>query len=216
MVPLPQVEDKYLKKLKDDNADIDNKTRYRSYSMDTTPFKQHKSQKGGSVRQQRPRRRTSTSTDEKNIITNLKRTRSHRTVRELHNEPDDLPIVTLENILRHGPQREVLRMYMQQNYCTENLNFYLEIESLATLLSNTQIKAKSLEIIQRFFTPDSEEEINLSGKTRKEVLEQMESNTTNYQNIFSKAQNEVLDTMKHDTFRNFLESDLYRDYLNSL
>ena len=122
-----------------------------------------------------------------------------------------------ENLLDDEGGRKLFTEFLQQEHSLENLLFWSEVESLRQMFLSTDISAvteKARTLYTDFVKPMAVNEVNIAGKTRKEIEEQLELEHIT-SDIFDAAQGQVYSLMHRQSYPRFLVSDLFKSVLQS-
>ncbi|KAI6187753.1 RGS domain-containing protein [Aphelenchoides besseyi] len=121
--------------------------------------------------------------------------------------PDSAPEgkVDLEQLLKSETARASFQSFLQQQFCIENLNFYLAVEEYKLLTSEQQRRQLGRQIYERHFTPNSIEPVNIDNATCKGIMESIQ--TENYsQDMYNLAQYQIYHLLKYDCWPRYLSS----------
>ncbi|KAG4098071.1 hypothetical protein H8356DRAFT_1077311 [Neocallimastix lanati (nom. inval.)] len=104
-----------------------------------------------------------------------------------------------------------------EDYCCENLFFYLEIEQYKVFMfesAKAQLKAAQYIYIT-YLDASSKIEVNIDEKIRREILNQLNSKTCNLPAVFDKASEAVFALME-SSYAKFNRSDIKRQMIDEL
>jgi len=117
----------------------------------------------------------------------------------------------LLDVMNH-PQLSVLfREFLRNIFCLEGYEFYREVEEFRVIEDPEERKKKAVQIFKKFFSEDSEFEINVEGvliEMLKESLQRPEKET------FDLVQQLVLVTLEGTCLPQFLNWKLFSDFVN--
>lgn len=109
--------------------------------------------------------------------------------------------ITLESILEN-PSSEIFKefsTYLQQSYCIENLEFWIEAKEYKECRNNKLIEKRCEKMINDYIRPNSPQEINIPCDMRQTILEFYKQK--NYHpTLFGDAAEAVLELMRINSF----------------
>lgn len=122
---------------------------------------------------------------------------------------------TLHNLLADPDGVELYKIYLKMENVGELLDFWFACEGLKRQPSEPTEKIFQLiKVINRKFLRSKV--VPIAEETRKVISEKIGSKNEMNQQIFDGAQEEVEDRMTRTTYRNFLTSELYLNYVQSM
>jgi len=122
---------------------------------------------------------------------------------------------TLHNLLADPDGVELYKIYLKMENVGELLDFWFACEGLKRQPSEPNEKIFQLiKVINRKFLRSKI--VPIAEETRKVISEKIGSKNDMNQTIFDGAQEEVEDRMTRTTYRNFLTSELYLNYVQSM
>jgi hypothetical protein len=113
-------------------------------------------------------------------------------------------------VLNNAKLRGHFRAYLQEALSVENLDFWLTVEEYKLLPSDAPEKAhRAQDIYQRFFTPQSRSEVNITAKMRDQIADRVVFHSDN---LFDEPQKEVFALMLQNSLKSFLNSPFFKDF----
>ncbi|KAA0712287.1 Regulator of G-protein signaling 2 [Triplophysa tibetana] len=113
---------------------------------------------------------------------------------------------SLDNLLNSKCGLIAFRLFMESEYCVENVEFWVACEEFRKINSRSKLRSKAKRIYEEFIREDSPKEVNLDFHMKETVDKCLLVPT---QNSFQAAQNKVYFLMEHNSYPRFLESELY-------
>jgi len=121
----------------------------------------------------------------------------------------------LSNLLSDPDGVELYRNYLKNENVVELLDFWFACQGLKKLPTESTEKIFQLiKVINRKFLRSRL--VPVEEKTRKEIQERIAAKDTASQDIFDAAQREVEDRMTRTTYRNFMGSEAYLNYVQHM
>lgn len=119
--------------------------------------------------------------------------------------------VGFEKMLADEMGLHVFTVFLEKEFSQENIQFWLECEKLKKLSDQDQIRNKIESIWKTYFqeTDDGSCRINIDSRTRHECQQAFQQQT--FDNIFEKAQSQIFQLMKYDSYTRFLKSPVYKE-----
>lgn len=115
-----------------------------------------------------------------------------------------------KKVLRDPTLRKPFQTFLEQQFCSENLNFYIAVEQFKE--QNFNISAKAVDranmarkIFERYFAQNSTEPVNIDNSTSKKIRETIEKGVFP-RNTFDVAQYQILHLLKYDCWPRFVRS----------
>jgi len=110
---------------------------------------------------------------------------------------------------------ELFAKFLQQENCSHLLKFWFACEGLKRQWADDPDKAAQIIhlIHRKYIRP---RKMNVSEATRREVNDRVANKSTLDDHIFDAAQKEVEDLMRDSVYANFLYSDVYLSYIQSM
>lgn len=97
------------------------------------------------------------------------------------------------------------RKFLESQHSQENIDFWQAVENFKLLKNQDQLNAQAAQIFQMYF---SEDNINISGKNKASISEEMKQPKNRDSTLFNISQKEVFDGML-DPLERFLKSKAY-------
>ncbi|KAH9514597.1 hypothetical protein Btru_025758 [Bulinus truncatus] len=116
---------------------------------------------------------------------------------------------SFENLLFDKTGLELFRGFLISEHSDENIEFWIACENYKNTKSSKHLPSLATKIFNDYVAVQSKKEINLDSKTRSLTFESVTS-TPNRQ-TFDEAQKRVQALMEKDSYRRFLESEIYLD-----
>ncbi|XP_007893857.2 regulator of G-protein signaling 21-like isoform X1 [Callorhinchus milii] len=119
---------------------------------------------------------------------------------------------SLDNLLAHKYGLIAFRAFLKSEYNEENIEFWLACEDYKKIKSSMKLASKAKKIYAEFIEPTSPKEINLDYYTKELIASNIQQPTYS---CFDVAQNKVYGLMENNCYTRFLQSDIYKNLLNS-
>ncbi|XP_059153594.1 regulator of G-protein signaling 3-like isoform X2 [Physella acuta] len=116
---------------------------------------------------------------------------------------------SFESLLFDKTGLELFRGFLMSEHSDENIEFWIACENYKSTRSSKQLPALANKIFNDYVAVQSKREINLDSKTRNLTFESVTSNPN--RQTFDEAQRRVQALMEKDSYRRFLESEVYQD-----
>ncbi|CAL1533601.1 unnamed protein product [Lymnaea stagnalis] len=116
---------------------------------------------------------------------------------------------SFENLLFDKTGLELFRGFLMSEHSDENIEFWIACENYKSTKSSKQLPSLANKIFNDFVAVQSKREINLDSKTRNMTFESVTLNPN--RQTFDEAQRRVQALMEKDSYRRFLESEVYQD-----
>ncbi|KAJ1370789.1 hypothetical protein KIN20_032593 [Parelaphostrongylus tenuis] len=115
-----------------------------------------------------------------------------------------------KRVLRDPKLRQPFQAFLEQQFCAENLNFYVAVERFRDMQFNNENKASeranfARHIYERHFATNSTEPVNVDNSTSKRIRETMEAGKYP-RNTFDLAQYQIFHLLKYDCWPRFLRA----------
>nr|AMY99574.1 axin [Novocrania anomala] len=122
----------------------------------------------------------------------------------------------LRNLLADGDGVNLFRQFLVQEQCLHLLNFWFACQGLKNVYNSGKERDKipSLEklIYKKFIRGDSA--IKLTPEIRSKIVDRVTKRQMDH-TLFDQAQSEIEETLEKDSYRTFLKSDLYVQYIQT-
>mmetsp|Transcript_899 Transcript_899/g.1796 ORF Transcript_899/g.1796 Transcript_899/m.1796 type:complete len:543 (-) Transcript_899:137-1765(-) len=119
--------------------------------------------------------------------------------------------MSFDEILNDPVNLHVFKKFCMQDFSTENLLFWLEVEEYREIKAPAYRKSVARKIYNKYIRKDAPQQIGLNERMRDSISGEMviEPNET----LFAELQKHVTLSMKLDIFPRFVDSDLYRELI---
>ncbi|GFS14544.1 regulator of G-protein signaling [Elysia marginata] len=104
---------------------------------------------------------------------------------------------------------ELFRGFLLSEHSDENIEFWIACENYKNSKSSKQLPSLAQKIFNDYVAVQARREVNLDSKTRNMTYESVTSNPN--RQTFDEAQRRVQALMEKDSYRRFLESEIYVD-----
>ncbi|CAF0926851.1 unnamed protein product [Rotaria sordida] len=123
--------------------------------------------------------------------------------------------VGFEKLLNDEIGLHVFTEFLKKEFSQENIQFWIECEKLKKLSDPDEIRNKANSIWSTYLhdTDDGSCRINIDSRTRQECQQSLLNNPNAH--IFEKAQSQIFQLMKLDSYTRFLKSNMYKDCIMS-
>ncbi|CAJ0953621.1 unnamed protein product, partial [Mesorhabditis belari] len=117
-----------------------------------------------------------------------------------------------KRVLREPPLRKPFHLFLEQQFCAENLNFYVAVEQFHDLphestsraaIENRELVAR--RIYERHFAPNSMEPVNVDNSTSKRIREAISAQHY-HRTVFDVAQYQIFHLLKYDCWPRYLKA----------
>lgn len=119
---------------------------------------------------------------------------------------------SLENLISHECGLAAFRAFLQSEYSEENLEFWLRCEDYRKTKSAHKLGPQARRIYSEFISVQAAKEVNLDSFTREQTSQNVLEPTIT---CFDEAQRKIFSLMKKDSYRRFLKSHFYLDFMAS-
>ncbi|CAG5124966.1 unnamed protein product [Candidula unifasciata] len=116
---------------------------------------------------------------------------------------------SFENLLFDKTGLELFRGFLMTEHSDENIEFWMACENYKNAKSIKQLPSMAMKIFNDYVAVQSKREINLDSTTRKYTYDSVSCNPN--RQTFDEAQRRVQALMEKDSYRRFLESEIYHD-----
>ncbi|CAF2536233.1 unnamed protein product [Rotaria sp. Silwood2] len=123
--------------------------------------------------------------------------------------------VGFEKLLNDEIGLHVFTEFLKKEFSQENIQFWVECEKLKKLSDQDEIRNKANSIWSTYLhdTDDGSCRINIDSRTRQECQQSLLNKPNAH--IFEKAQSQIFQLMKLDSYTRFLKSNMYKDCIMS-
>ncbi|CAF4058852.1 unnamed protein product, partial [Rotaria magnacalcarata] len=118
--------------------------------------------------------------------------------------------LSFEKLLNDEIGLYIFTEFLKKEFSQENIQFWIECEKLKKLSDPDEIRQKASSIWSTYLqdTDDGSCRINIDNRTRHECQQLLLTNPSIH--TFEKAQSQIYQLMKYDSYTRFLKSDMYR------
>uniref|UniRef100_A0AAF5DP83 RGS domain-containing protein n=1 Tax=Strongyloides stercoralis TaxID=6248 RepID=A0AAF5DP83_STRER len=111
----------------------------------------------------------------------------------------------LEKILKCDTKRKPFQNFLEQQFCVENLNFYLAVEEYRKIPDEelTRRKAVGLQIFERHFITHSAEPVNIDNSTNRTIKDAVLAGKFTC-DLYDVAQYQIFHLLKYDCWPRYL------------
>ncbi|PIC18493.1 hypothetical protein B9Z55_024364 [Caenorhabditis nigoni] len=110
-----------------------------------------------------------------------------------------------KKVIRDPLLRAPFQEFLEQQFCAENLNFYLAVEQFKEISDFQERVSFGRRIFDRYFAMNSTEPVNIDNSTSKRIRETVESGAFPL-DTYDIAQYQILHLLKYDCWPRFLRS----------
>jgi len=120
----------------------------------------------------------------------------------------------LDEFLRDPLGLEKFHQFLEGEFSTENLDFWLLCESYKQRVreGGDDVGEKAKEIINEFFLPGAPSELNVKHKQKESVFERIEKCQFD-ESLFEDCQHDIYELMATDSFPRFIKTDLFTEFV---
>uniref|UniRef100_A0A0K0G4U9 Regulator of G-protein signaling rgs-6 (inferred by orthology to a C. elegans protein) n=1 Tax=Strongyloides venezuelensis TaxID=75913 RepID=A0A0K0G4U9_STRVS len=113
----------------------------------------------------------------------------------------------LEKILKCDTKRKPFQNFLEQQFCVENLNFYLAVEEYRKIPDEelTRRKAVGLQIFERHFITHSAEPVNIDNSTNRTIKDAVLAGKFTC-DLYDVAQYQIFHLLKYDCWPRYLRA----------
>jgi len=125
--------------------------------------------------------------------------------------------IPLKYLIHNPVLQDFMMQYMHIEKSPENLNFWIAACKQFRMSDNKDpdaIRNEAFEILEKYIKEGSENQVNILGNTRKDILTAMKSQIN--RDVFIKAEEEVLALMTRDTWARFKGKKLFQTSLTKM
>jgi regulator of G-protein signaling len=132
---------------------------------------------------------------------------------------------SFKDLLNDPRGAKMFMKYLEGEFSSENLKFYLKCQELDCELSREDWNVKAKKIYTQFVAPNAQNEINIDAQIRQNIvnkfsaLENLEKSKPNKVHdldiyVFTEALNRVQTLMNKDSYQRFCQSDAIKKVLH--
>lgn len=119
----------------------------------------------------------------------------------------------LEQTLADPELGLLFRQFLKDVYAGESLSFWATIEAFHEITEQEEIDKKAKDIYQKFFSPESDYELNVDSRTKNNLIAKIQKDPPYDITIFDEVQKKVYNLMETDCYSKFIVSKPYKAYL---
>ncbi|KAJ6253670.1 electron carrier/ protein disulfide oxidoreductase [Anaeramoeba flamelloides] len=135
---------------------------------------------------------------------------------ELVEKTKIIKITTLSQLLSITKGIEYFKEFLFTQYNQENILFFQQVKKFKQeCRTEKQIAKEAKKIFLKFIKPESLFEINIVSEMRKKIISQIQLKKFSLQ-MFNDAQEAVFNHLELNSFKDFLQSDLYEELIQKL
>uniref|UniRef100_A0A0N5B2A2 RGS domain-containing protein n=1 Tax=Strongyloides papillosus TaxID=174720 RepID=A0A0N5B2A2_STREA len=112
---------------------------------------------------------------------------------------------TFWETLQDPTLKESFMKFLTEQYCQENLSFYLIVAQYQCMESDSKRSTLGSQIIKRFIEDDADEQVNIDNRTRQTIIDTVGENEYP-KNLFNQAYLQIEDMLKFDLMPRFLKT----------
>ncbi|KAG5847427.1 regulator of G-protein signaling 2-like [Anguilla anguilla] len=116
--------------------------------------------------------------------------------------------LSLERLLSHTYGQAAFKIFLQSEFCEENIEFWLACEEFRKIKSPAKLASKASRIYEEFIRSESPKEINLDYHTKDSITQNLQQPTYS---CFAGAQNKIYCLMENSSYPRFIQSEFYKD-----
>ncbi|VDN17416.1 unnamed protein product [Gongylonema pulchrum] len=122
-------------------------------------------------------------------------------------QTSDRSCTDVERILRNDLYRKPFQQFLEQQFCAENINFYMAVEEYRSIPdTDLERRAKTArQIFERHFSPNSVEPVNIDNSTSKSIRDAVMSQNFTSQ-LYDVAQYQIFHLLKYDCWPRYLRA----------
>jgi hypothetical protein len=113
-----------------------------------------------------------------------------------------------ENLLADPKGLAHFNMFVQKEYCAENLDFWVAVNEFREKNhTGDRLKRAVNTIFETYIKTTAERQVNVNGRTRQNISENKDSPTIT---IFDEAQKQILKLMKDHSYSRFIQDEQFQ------
>uniref|UniRef100_H3AMG9 RGS domain-containing protein n=1 Tax=Latimeria chalumnae TaxID=7897 RepID=H3AMG9_LATCH len=120
---------------------------------------------------------------------------------------------SFDDLLSHRYGLAAFKAFLQSEFSSENLEFWLACEDYRKTRTNFKLSGKAQKIYKEFIITQAPKEVNLDSNTREVTSNNILHPT---RSCFNLAQKRIYGLMEKDPYQRFLHSELYQDLIHPL
>ncbi|VDK46687.1 unnamed protein product [Anisakis simplex] len=113
----------------------------------------------------------------------------------------------VEKILHNPIHRRPFQQFLEQQFCAENINFYVAVEEYRAIPDSEMEKRSKVarQIYERHFTANSIEPVNIDNSTSKSIRDAVSAQQFSAQ-LYDVAQYQIFHLLKYDCWPRYLRA----------
>uniref|UniRef100_A0A1I8EUX9 RGS domain-containing protein n=2 Tax=Wuchereria bancrofti TaxID=6293 RepID=A0A1I8EUX9_WUCBA len=127
--------------------------------------------------------------------------------RSSSNKTSDRTCIDVERILHNESYRKPFQQFLEQQFCAENINFYMAVEDYRSIPDSDLEKRAEVgrQIFERYFAPNGIEPVNIDNSTSKSIRDAVMSGDFTPQ-LYDVAQYQIFHLLKYDCWPRYLRA----------
>uniref|UniRef100_A0A0R3S7H0 RGS domain-containing protein n=1 Tax=Elaeophora elaphi TaxID=1147741 RepID=A0A0R3S7H0_9BILA len=123
------------------------------------------------------------------------------------NQTADRTCTDVERILQNESYRKPFQQFLEQQFCAENINFYMAVEDYRSIPDSDLEKRAEVgrQIFERYFAPNGIEPVNIDNSTSKSIRDAVMSEDFTPQ-LYDVAQYQIFHLLKYDCWPRYLRA----------
>uniref|UniRef100_A0A8R1XVF2 RGS domain-containing protein n=1 Tax=Onchocerca volvulus TaxID=6282 RepID=A0A8R1XVF2_ONCVO len=123
------------------------------------------------------------------------------------NQATDRTCTDVEKILHNELYRKPFQQFLEQQFCAENINFYMAVEDYRSIPDSDLEKRAEVarQIFERYFAPNGIESVNIDNSTSKSIRDAVMSEEFTPQ-LYDVAQYQIFHLLKYDCWPRYLRA----------
>ncbi|EJD73863.1 hypothetical protein, variant [Loa loa] len=123
------------------------------------------------------------------------------------NQTTDRTCTDVEKILHNELYRKPFQQFLEQQFCAENINFYMAVEDYRSIPDSDLEKRAEVgrQIFERYFAPNGIEPVNIDNSTSKSIRDAVMSEDFTPQ-LYDVAQYQIFHLLKYDCWPRYLRA----------
>lgn len=118
----------------------------------------------------------------------------------------------LKEILKDPNGVKYFRAFLQKELSEESLDFYEDVNKYSQIKDESALHAKAKEIWKTYIADSAEKEINIPAPYKKKIKNDIETEAIT-PDLFRSCQRNIFQLLESDSFRRFLLSPEYKEFL---
>ncbi|CAG9532876.1 unnamed protein product [Cercopithifilaria johnstoni] len=127
--------------------------------------------------------------------------------RSSSNQTADRTCTDVERILHNESYRKPFQQFLEQQFCAENINFYMAVEDYRLIPDSDLGKRAEVarQIFERYFAPNGVEPVNIDNSTSKSIRDAVISGDFT-PHLYDVAQYQIFHLLKYDCWPRYLRA----------